>query len=467
MFQIIPILLFIASHSIDRSVCDGINDFSSSNVTDTLKTNETATSTTTTTTTNSNPLDSTESTFPPLEDLVLAEQFHSKKLDGSSDVDIFDDKNTAKRTISSRFTGPIIVSEDVNLFTPADDLAGKQINVQILEEPETATHNNGQFLKQTVYTKTENNTFVESKTTTTTTTTERPLNRRKHIVANQRVVSSRYVAPLAGSSISRCPTLDGCGSTTAATAVVTEKTARKIENININQNTQVIFEEPKFIPFGTRFASTKSPCQLASAPSPCSSSPRIPVYTSTPTTVRVRPINSTPLIPPRVYTTPTPVVSTATVASVPIHSTTTTTIVPEPIFIHRVTEVPTVKIIEKPVPVEKVVKEIVNVPGPTVEKIIPVEVERVVVKEVKVPVNTIVEKHINHPPQFVEKLVPYPVHNVIHAKPIEIEKVVHKEVPVAVPVDRIVEKHVPVQARYIFGKLFSFSWCYLFIIWLI
>lgn len=440
VFQIIPILLFIASNSIERSVCNENDDFFHTNVTNTFNTTETTTTTETIADLNTSS-SIEESTFPPLEDLVLAEQFHSKKLDGN-DGDTFDDKNTAKRTISSRFTGPIIVSEDVNLFTPADDHVGKQINVQILEEPETATHNNGQFLKQTVYTKTENNTYVESKTTTTT-TTERPLNRRKNIVASQRAVSSRYIAPLAGSSISRCPGEGGCGSTTAAT-IITEGTTRKVENININQNTQVnkvVYEEPtRYLPFGTRFTSTtRSPCQSASAPSPCSSTPR--VFSSTPTTVRVRPINSTPLLPPRGYTTPTPVVST-------------TTIVPEPIFIHRVTEVPTVKIIEKPVTVEKVVKEFVNVPGPAVEKYVPVEVERVVVKEVKVPVNTVIEKHINHPPQVVEKFVPYPVHNVIQAKPIEIEKIVHKEVPVAYPVDRIVEKHVPVQASLTFFSSF-------------
>lgn len=381
--------------------------------------------------------------LPLLEDLVQNEELLAKQTD-EKNGESFDEKSTAKRTISSKFTGPIIVSDDVNLFTPASELPGRQINVQILE-PET--HNNGQFLKQTVYTKTENNTILESRTTTTT-STERPSNRRKNIVVSQRVTSSRYIAPLNGARSSNCAGIKtGCAGTTNGVNIVTEGTTRKVENVDIKQRAQVskvIYEEPakQYLPFGTRFTSTtKSPCQLGSAPSPCSSTAR--VIASTPTTVRVRPINTTPILPPRVFSVPTPAYSTSSVSPVPIHST-TTSVVPEPIVIHRVTEVPTVKIIEKPVAVEKLIKEIVRVPGPTVEKFVPFEVEKIVVKEVEVPFNTVVEKHINHPPQIVEKFVPYPVHNVVQGRPIEIEKVVHKEVPVAVPVDRIVETPVPV-----------------------
>lgn len=467
--QLIPILLIIATTSIHRMLCDSTEELlSNNNVTDAFDVTEPAT------TMQPEEIDSDENLDAPattetLPDLILAENVRIRSNNNNAEQ-FFDDKNTAKRTISSRFTGPIIVNDEENLFTPADEIIGRQINVQILEPD---PHNNGQFLKQTVYTKTENNTVFSTKTTTTT-TTERPTNRRKNIVAT-RIASSRYVPPLAGPTVSNCPgAVSGCSSTTDRATVVTEGTARKVQNVDINQSVQVkrvIIEEPskQYLPFGTRFTSTtKSPCQLASAPSPCSSTartysptpttPRVyspttsRVYSSTPTTVRVRPLNSTPLIP-RVYTTPTPIVSTATVTSVPIHST-TTTIVPEPIIIHRVTEVPTVRIVEKPVTVEKVVKEFVNVPGPTVEKIVPYEVEKVVVKEVKVPVNTVIEKHINHPPQFVEKFVPYPVHNVVQAKPIEIPRIIHKEVHVPVPVDRIVEKPVPYQVRFVANHSF-------------
>lgn len=435
-------MLIIATNSILQTQCDenGTNKSdteTTTNTSDEIKTEYYSIASTS----------STTETLPLLEDLMQDGDYFTRQNDGNNG-EILNDKSTAKRTISSKFTGPIIVNDDVNLFTPANELPGRQINVQILEPD---THNNGQFLKQTVYTKTENNTILESKTTTTT-TTERPMNRRKSIVIGQRVTSSRYVAPLIAARTPNCAGIsNGCTGSTNGVNIVTEGTARKIENVDIKQTAQVskvIFEEPankQYLPFGTRFTSTtKSPCQLNSVPSPCSTTVR--TISSTPTTIRVRPINTTPILPPRVFSVPTPTYSTTTVPPAPVYST-TTTVAPQPIFVHRVTEVPTVRFIEKPVAVEKVVKEIVRVPGPTVERIVPVEVEKVVVKEVEVPINTVVEKHISHPPQVIEKLVPYPVHNVVQAKPIEIEKVVHKEVPFAVPVDRIVERPVPVHVR--------------------
>ncbi|MDE6372518.1 MAG: hypothetical protein K2L61_03130, partial [Clostridia bacterium] len=78
------------------------------------------------------------------------------------------------------------------------------------------------------------------------------------------------------------------------------------------------------------------------------------------------------------------------------------------------------QIIEKEVPVEKIVEKVVEVP---------VEVEKVVEKEVKVEVPVEVEK-------IVEKEVP-------------VEKIVEKEVRVEVPVEKVVEKVVEKEVKVI------------------
>ncbi len=88
------------------------------------------------------------------------------------------------------------------------------------------------------------------------------------------------------------------------------------------------------------------------------------------------------------------------------------------------------QVIEKEVPIEKVVEKVVEVPVEVekiVEKEVPVEVEKIVEKEVKVEVPVEVEK-------IVEKEV---------VKEVPVEKIVEKEVRVEVPVEKIVE--VPVE----------------------
>lgn len=445
------------------------------------------------------PVPTSSESFPLLEDLILAATANNP----NSGENFDDEKNTAKRTISSKFTGPIVVSEEVNLFTPADDFARKQrINVQIIE-PES--HNNGQFLKETVY-RQENSTVVTSKITTTS-TTERPT-RRKNIVVEQ-----KFLAPIqAGLRLSndarqrQGPDEEDCDDQTERTnAIVTEK-ARVLENVDIQQNTKIqkiIYKDepkPNFV-FGARVASTtRPPCDQSL---PCST-PRPYKTSSSP---RLKPINTTPLVPPRTYTTPRLVSTprtfttartfttsrTFTTARPVTHSFTATphalaptvithvapvavpvpvpvpvpgpvktvkTVVPvvteKPVYIHTHSEVPVVhkqyvqlppKIIERPVIQKEVVQlppqvQIVERPrivvqkeyvhAPPQERIIPVEVEKLVVKEV--PINNIIEKHIQHPPTVVEKLVPYPV----ASKPIEVQKIVE------IPIDRVIEKTVPV-----------------------
>lgn len=426
----------------------------------------------------------TTTEFPlEFEDLVAAEKSDANDDDRNGDAE----KNTAKRTISSRFTGPIVVGEDdgANLFTPADEFSRRQrINVQIIE-PEA--HNNGQFLKETVFQRQENSTVVTSKTTTTS-TTERPDRRHKNIVVEQKLFAPIQVELQANTNARSQKKLndDDCDDTTQRTSalpniVVTEGSRRVLENVDIQQNTKiqkvVYKDEPKQnLVFGARVSSTTRnpcdqslPCSTARAYRP-SSTARPRTFNTSPlppprlyTTARIAAtprVVSTPVVvsTPRVVTTPAAVVSTVTAA--PVRPIPVQTIVTEkPVYIHTHSEVPVVqkeyvqlppKIIDRPVVHKEVVqlppqvhvvhekpkvvvqKEFVHLPPQ--EKIVPVEVEKLVVKEVQIPINNIIEKHIQHPPAVLEKLVPYPV----ASKPIEVEKIVQ------VPVDRIVEKPVPV-----------------------
>lgn len=415
------------------------------------------------------PASSTTTTeFPLLEDLVSAEKLDANDGQQNGDGNVDAEKSTAKRTISSKFTGPIVVGEEeAHLFTPADEFSRRQrINVQIIE-PEA--HNNGQYLKQTVFLRQENSTVVTSKTTTTS-TTERP-GRRKNIVVEQKLFAPTQVELQAiNDRNQKRLNDDDCDDPTERTSigpniVVMEGTKRVQENVDIQQNTniqKVIYkDEPRQnLVFGARVASTtRNPCDQNL---PCSTA-RAYRPSSTP---RPRTFNTTPLPPPRFYTTPR-IVATSRVVTTPAAAVVSTvtplpvrpvhTVTEKPVYIHTHSEVPVVqkeyvqlppKIVERPIIHKQVVqlppqvhvvhekpkvvvqKEFIHLPPQ--EKIIPVEVEKLVVKEV--PINNIIEKHIQHPPAVVEKLVPYPV----ASKPIEVEKIVQ------VPVDRFVEKPVPV-----------------------
>lgn len=483
---IIFVLLFVTGHI---SADDNKKATITANVTkvDAI-TNTTESSTTVTTLTTSTEKVLASSSIHPLtllDDLVLVEKSASISHNNDDD-DVGDDAgqpnsengSTAKRTINSKFTGPIVVDEQVNLFTPNNDgfARRQQINVQIIE-PES--HNNGQFLKQTVFVRQENNTVITSKLTTTTSTTQRPTPRArpKNIVVEQKFLAPIQVGPRLSHDARQRQLDDDCDDdkTQRTHIVVTERNNNRIaENVDIQQNTKiqrVIYkEEPKqtFV-FGARVPSTtRSPCDQSL---PCST-PRVFVPASTP---RLRPtalpriVTSTVVSPIRIVTTPVAVVSPPPpllpplpVTPIPIR--TVTKVVPvvteKPVYIHTHSEVPVIqkeyvqlppKIIEKPIihkefvqlppqvqivekPKVLVQKEFVQLPPQ--EKIVPVEVERLVVKEV--PINNVIEKHIEHPPTVVEKLVPYPV----ASKPIEVERIVQ------IPVDRVVEK--PVQVQFVF-----------------
>lgn len=431
--------------------------------------------------------------LPLLDDLILANSSSSTKSRAKPDNDDDDDDagqpnsengSTAKRTIDSKFNGPIVVGEQVNLFTPNHNDGGfarrQRINVQIIE-PEP--HNNGQFLKETVLVRQENNTVITVKSTTSTLPTAQPLvtatPRRKNIVVEQKFaapIRARQRKPIAGTTDEDCDD----DKTQRTQVVVTERNNNRIaENVDIQQNTKiqrVIYkEEPKqTLVFGARVPSTtRSPCDQKL---PCST-PRVFVPALTP---RLRPIQTTPRIvtstvvsAPRIVTSPIAVVSPPPLPPIPppfvqvqrlpvtpIPVKTVTNIVPvvteKPVYIHTHSEVPVIqkeyvhlppKIIERPVVHKEVVQlppqvQIVEKPRivvqkefvqlPPQEKIVPVEVEKLVVQEV--PITSVIEKHIEHPPTVVEKFVPYPV----ASKPVEVEKIVQ------VPVDRVVEKPVQV-----------------------
>lgn len=499
---IIFVLLFVTGHI--TAADDNKKATIAANVTKVdaiTNTTESSINVTTLTTSTEKVLASTSTTIHPLplpllDDLVLAEKSASKTNDDDGNNDDDDDDadqpnsengSTAKRTINSKFNGPIVVDEQVNLFTPNNDgFAQRQrINVQIIE-PEP--HNNGQFLKETVFVRQENNTVIMSTTTTSTTqrpTTQRPTPpaRRKNIVVEQKFLAPIQVGLRLSHDARQRQLDDDCDDdkTQRTHIVVTERNNnnnnRIAENVDIQQNTKiqrVIYkEEPKqtFV-FGARVPSTTR--SLCDQSLPCST-PRVFVPASTP---RLRPtalpriVTSTVISPPRIVTSSVAVVSPRPpppspppvplfpVTPIPIK--TVTKVIPvvteKPVYIHTHSEVPVIqkeyvqlppKIIEKPVihkeyvqlppqvqivekPKVVVQKEFVHLPPQ--EKIVPVEVEKLVVKEV--PINNVIEKHIEHPPTVVEKLVPYPV----ASRPIEVQKIVQ------VPYDRVVEKPVQVSS---------------------
>lgn len=395
------------------------------------------------------PSTTTSPQLPNIEDIHFDESENNTTISEDDVKD--DDKSTVKRTINyhaNKFNGPIIVSED-RLFAPADEYTGKQINVQIIEP-----HNNGQYLKETVFQRQENSTVV----TSTTTTTERA-NRRK--IGVQKSISSKFLAPIqAGLRLSndaKNKSDDDCDDEDISeqTNLSQERERKKQERtfIEIQKNTKIkkvtTVEPPRHHNvIGSRFTtSTQSPCEQSL---PCStdrnlrpsSTPRL--HTINPSTLR-----SHSFSPPR----PNLHVSSN---SQSIHKSHTSQ---PPIYIHTHTEVPVEKIVDRPVPypVEKIVNQLVKVPYP-------VEIEKLVVKEVKIPVDRVVEKHINHQihipierpypvEKVVEKLVhvPYPVQKIVN-RPVEVEKIVTKEVQV--PVDRFVEKIVdrPVEVERIVEK---------------
>lgn len=366
-----------------------------------------------------------ESQLPDLVDLV------SKESEIITNLTDNDERNTAKRTINygnHRFSSPIIVGDE-KLFIPNDEYTKKQINVQIIEP-----HNNGQFLKETLFQSQQNNSVI---TTITSTTTELPKLPRIR-TSTQKTISSKFSAPLNGGirlinnlrkPDENCDDKNGVKigipSTTAAAAIATAtaiNTGRR-EEIEIHRNTKIsktiTIESPQRNLYQSRFTTRKPLCEQ-----PCSTPrPIIPITSHVrPATIAITSARPLPLI-----TTQIPQV---------IH---------QPVVVHTQTPVAVDRIVNRPVPypVEKIVKQLVKIP-------VPVEVEKLIVKEVKIPVDRVVEKHINHAvhvdrPYPVEKIVekvvqvPYEVQKFID-RPYEIQKVVTQQVQV--PVDRIVEKIV-------------------------
>lgn len=441
-----------------------------------------------------------ESTTEPVDTSVAVDLVQQENESLTNET--HDEKSTAKRTVNNqRFNAPIVVKDEGgdNLFTPADEYSRKQINVQIIE-PES--HNNGQFLKETLFQRQENSTSI----TSTTTTTERSINGLRRSGAPQKIISNKFLAPIqAGLRLSndeRKGKDDDCEDDGNAASVAQRKEEKSY--IEVQKNTKIkkiTVENPphkKGSIFGSRFATTtKSPCDQAK---PCSAlrPPTVtPLYYQQPQNIVLptqrpvsvssvhsvhsvatsRPVSVSSAHSVQAVAMPPPVsvsslhhvqsvqsVQTAaavvetprthvvqqpvyvhTHTEVPVEK---TRVVQQPVYVHTRTEVPVEKIVDRPVPypVEKVVKQLVKVPYP-------VEVEKLVVKEV--PVDRVVEKHVNHAvtvdrPYPVEKVVekfvhvPYEVEKIVD-RPVEIEKIVEKAVPVDRIVDRYIDRPIPVE----------------------
>lgn len=127
---------------------------------------------------------------------------------------------------------------------------------------------------------------------------------------------------------------------------------------------------------------------------------------------------------------------------------------PYPVHIKEIVE----KIVERPVPVDRIVEKPVNVPYPVrevVEKIVdrPYPVEKIVDRPVHIPYPVQVDHFIDRPYAVrvpVAVAVPVPVHQYID-RPYPVEKIVEKPIHVPYPVDKvvekIVEKHIPVEVE--------------------
>lgn len=378
-----------------------------------------------------------------------------------------DEKSTAKRTIGDqRFSAPIVVRDEGsdNLFTPADEFAGKQINVQIIEPD---SHNNGQYLKETLFQRQENSTTI-----TSTTTTERNVSGQRRAGASQKSISSKFLAPIqAGLRLSndeRRANKDDCDDElqTVGSGDATRVSHRNEQKSYLNTKfKKIVVETPppkKGSIFGSRFSTTtKSPCDQAAPCSTLRPSTVAPVLVQQPPAVVVT--SPHPVSVSRVHSVQSVHTAAAAVVATPktqvvhqpvyVHTHTEvpvvkTRVVQQPVYVHTHTDVPVEKIVDRPVPypVEKVVKQLVKVPYP-------VEVEKVVVKEV--PVDRVVEKHVSHAvavdrPYPVEKVVekvvhvPYEVEKIVD-RPVEIEKIVEKPVPVDRIVDRYIDRPIPVE----------------------
>lgn len=124
-------------------------------------------------------------------------------------------------------------------------------------------------------------------------------------------------------------------------------------------------------------------------------------------------------------------------------------LVPQPYAVEKPVQVTVEKLVDRPYPVDRIVEKPVPYP---VEKV----VERLVPQPyaVEKPVQVTVEKYIDRPypvERIVEKPVPYPVEKVVERlvpQPYEVERhvpvTVEKIIDRPYPVDRIVEKQVPV-----------------------
>lgn len=123
---------------------------------------------------------------------------------------------------------------------------------------------------------------------------------------------------------------------------------------------------------------------------------------------------------------------------------------------------PVDRIVEKPVPypVEKIVERLVPQPYEvekpvqvTVEKIVdrPYPVERIVEKPVPYPVEKVVERLVPQP-YAVEKQVPVTVEKIID-RPYPVDRIVEKQVPVPYPVEKIVHVDRPYPVETVVEKI--------------
>ncbi|XP_037051587.1 uncharacterized protein LOC119085314 [Bradysia coprophila] len=441
-----------------------------------------------------------EHTPKPLFTPTINDQYNAAS-NGQRHALELDAKQQQSDDESDKFSSPIVVADENAVSEKPSELINivpyveylprhpkqrpeKQINVEIIDQ------NNGQFLKETTHYEVQNNQYLEQNddqklmdsivlpqkeapsrqflrnfkgnkilspsqdntaiysTTSSTTQTTSKSYTQEEISVTQSPISNKFLAPIQaglrlsneGKNIEDCLDLvqkqplvshSGAEAVDGKTTIVEVQKSLNIKNILISQEEekpkQVIYQQPVF---GARFIPKKSKIIQQN------------VYIDRPYPVEVNKYIERPV---RVEV-PVPV---DRIVEKPV---------PYPVPVERIVEKPIERIVEKTVPgpvqnvvVEKIVEKPIHhthyqpyqvtkterVPVPyVVEKIVdrPITVEKIVEKIVDRPVE--VERIVERPyKEVVEKFIDRPY-------PVEVEKIVEKEVKVEVPVEKVVEKIV-------------------------
>lgn len=347
--------------------------------------------------------------------------------------------------------------------SPKRDYLPSKINVEILDD-----HNNGQFLKETVFIaaavpKTELEAPSRQFLKTYTGQTLSP--DTSTITTNYKTII--HTTPLPppipiGLRLTPPKTTDEDCDEPPPPPTFMGKTIVEVQK-SVSVTERRVTNNPQSFRSGSRFSNHHQPSSKClndcSTPAP-PPSPPAPIYLPSPPQ---QIIVEKPVVVDRVVEKPVQV----TVEKIVNRPYPVDRIIEKPVTVFKSVPVPVDRIVEKqvtkyvdrPYPVERIVEK--QVPYPVervVEKLVPqpypvekqVTVERIVDRpvEVQVPVTQVVEKIVDRPVEverIVEKQVPVPYPVEVHKyidRPYPVEKIVERPVHIPVPVETVVEKFI-------------------------